>query len=87
MGFDFRELMCPVLLAFERSHAQVNFESDVLPILQNHCYQCHGPKQRESGLSTDVRESAMKGVILVRQPSSLAMPQTVRFTVTQASRT
>ncbi len=44
-----------------QSPAQINFESEVLPILQNHCYQCHGPKQRESGYRLDLRESAFKG--------------------------
>tara|TARA_R110002095_G_scaffold184553_6_gene161763 strand:+ start:8569 stop:11610 length:3042 start_codon:yes stop_codon:yes gene_type:complete len=38
----------------------VEFNRDVLPILSNHCYMCHGPDSatRESGLRLDQRESA-----------------------------
>tara|TARA_R110002111_G_scaffold227346_1_gene288796 strand:+ start:679 stop:3720 length:3042 start_codon:yes stop_codon:yes gene_type:complete len=38
----------------------IEFNRDVLPILSNHCYMCHGPDSatREAGLRLDQRESA-----------------------------
>ncbi len=41
--------------------AQVDFESEVLPIFQSHCYDCHGPEKRESGFQLNLRENAFKG--------------------------
>ncbi|MCA9014019.1 MAG: DUF1549 domain-containing protein, partial [Planctomycetaceae bacterium] len=38
----------------------IEFNRDVLPILSNHCFMCHGPDSttREAGLRLDQRESA-----------------------------
>ena len=40
----------------------VSFNRDVLPILSDNCFACHGPdaKQAKGGLRLDLRESAMK---------------------------
>ncbi|QDT97157.1 PSD1 and planctomycete cytochrome C domain-containing protein [Gimesia aquarii] len=40
---------------------KIEFNRDVLPILSNHCFICHGPDSatRESGLRLDQRESAI----------------------------
>ena len=40
--------------------ADVNYQRDVLPILSNHCFQCHGPdaNTRESGLRLDTAAGA-----------------------------
>ncbi len=40
---------------------KIEFNRDVLPILSNHCYVCHGPDSatREAGLRLDQRESAI----------------------------
>lgn len=40
---------------------KVDFRRDVLPILSNHCYTCHGPDSatREAGLRLDQRDSAI----------------------------
>ena len=42
--------------------AEVRFNRDVLPILSDHCFACHGPdaKQRKAKLRLDVREEALK---------------------------
>ncbi len=40
---------------------QVNFSQDVLPILTEHCLECHGSKLRESGLRIDDRENLLRG--------------------------
>ena len=39
----------------------VGFAADVLPILQRHCFECHGPRAQEGGLRFDDRTAAMKG--------------------------
>ncbi len=40
---------------------QVDYARDVRPILQEHCYKCHGSKTQESGLRLDVKSEALKG--------------------------
>src|SRR5262245_12031364 len=40
---------------------QVDFESDVRPIFQQHCERCHGPRQQKGGLRLDLRAAAMRG--------------------------
>ncbi len=41
--------------------AAVDFKSEVRPILEDHCYRCHGPKKQKSSLRLDVREAAFEG--------------------------
>lgn len=50
-------LLSDVVAAEEK----IEFNRDVLPILSNHCYVCHGPDSatREAGLRLDLRESAI----------------------------
>ena len=37
------------------------FQQSVQPILQAHCYECHGPEKQKSGLRLDSREMALAG--------------------------
>ncbi len=39
----------------------IDFSRDILPVLSNHCFQCHGPDEesREGGFRLDLRESAI----------------------------
>jgi mono/diheme cytochrome c family protein len=39
----------------------VDFEKDILPIFRRHCFDCHGPKEQESGLRVDRRSSLIRG--------------------------
>src|SRR5215468_189665 len=51
------------LAAVRTSAAEpVNFGRDVLPILSDNCFQCHGPdaKARKAKLRLDVQDSALR---------------------------
>ena len=41
--------------------AKVNFEDDVLPLLQDYCMDCHGPEKKKSGFRLDRRVYLLKG--------------------------
>jgi hypothetical protein len=55
---------------------QVDFVRDVRPILETHCYSCHGPHKQKSSLRFDVKSAAMRGgenygpCIVPNEPSS-----------------
>ncbi len=54
-------LFCGLLLASQASSAPVDFAREVRPILQAHCYECHGEEKRKSGLRLDIKSEALKG--------------------------
>ena len=41
--------------------APVDFVREVRPILETHCYECHGDKKQKSGLRLDIKSEAFKG--------------------------
>ncbi len=41
--------------------APVDFARDIQPILQSHCYECHGPEKARGRLRLDRRSGALKG--------------------------
>ena len=43
------------------SKRNVDFANDVQPVLEAHCYSCHGPERRESNYRLDVKASAFAG--------------------------
>ena len=53
--FVYADALCGV------SCADVNFERDVLPILNEHCIGCHGPDSQESKLRLDSMVVALRG--------------------------
>lgn len=40
---------------------KIDYKADVAPILERSCYQCHGPKKHQAGLSLHNRDKAMTG--------------------------
>jgi hypothetical protein len=47
--------------AAENSSAQVSFSSDVMPILQTYCIECHGGRRIREGLDMRTHESLLNG--------------------------
>ena len=39
----------------------VEYEDDILPILEDHCLKCHGPDKQKAGLRVDQRWSLLRG--------------------------
>ena len=46
--------------------APPDFARDVRPILEKHCFACHGPERRESELRLDRRDDALRGGAVAR---------------------
>ncbi|MBM4022513.1 MAG: DUF1549 domain-containing protein [Planctomycetes bacterium] len=54
--------MCAIsLLASTAAAADPDFARDVRPILERHCYACHGSDEQTSSYRLDVRERAIQG--------------------------
>src|SRR5438876_975631 len=59
-------ILAPLALTIgARVHAQptgpkIDYSRDVLPILANNCFSCHGPAEQKAGLRLDLREHAIK---------------------------
>ncbi|MBI1902121.1 MAG: hypothetical protein HYS13_13555 [Planctomycetia bacterium] len=45
----------------EEKPAAVDFAKQVRPILAEHCFRCHGPKEQKNGLRLDRRDDALRG--------------------------
>ena len=50
-----------LLLASAALHAAVSFETEVKPIFEKQCAECHGPKKQKSEFRLDDREVALHG--------------------------
>ena len=64
-------ILIPLALAFagqvdgqpdesKRKEAGIDYSRDILPILANNCFSCHGPAEHKAGLRLDQREQAIK---------------------------
>ena len=40
---------------------QIEYDQHVKPILAAKCFECHGPRQQQSGLRLDLRQNALRG--------------------------
>src|SRR3954470_24465710 len=59
-----RALALVALLAacpWASAEAPPDFDRDVRPILEQHCFKCHGPDKAKAGLRLDQKPSALKG--------------------------
>jgi ankyrin repeat protein len=43
------------------AETRVNYDTQIRPILAQHCYACHGPEAQQSGLRLDLRQAALRG--------------------------
>ncbi len=48
-------------LASAAEKPRVDFEREILPLLKDHCYQCHDNRKHPSGLRLDLKASALRG--------------------------
>ncbi|MCH2250956.1 MAG: PSD1 and planctomycete cytochrome C domain-containing protein [Cognatishimia sp.] len=48
-------------LAMTSAAAETDFKQDVFPILEAHCFKCHGPDKQESDLRLDSRAGMLTG--------------------------
>lgn len=44
-----------------QAHEAVSFATDVMPILEQHCWECHSEQSAELGLKLDTYEGVMAG--------------------------
>jgi hypothetical protein len=59
------------------------FEARIRPILEEHCFKCHGPRKQESGLRLDSREKVLRGsdagpVVVPGKPDESPLIEAVR---------
>ena len=62
-----------VLSLSAQEESPPSFETDVLPILQHHCLQCHSEQARQGGLSLETLDAVLAGgdsgsVVVARKP-------------------
>lgn len=62
----------------------IQFEKNVLPILQEHCFKCHGDTKNKGGLKLTSRESLLEGgdsglVIDLKNPSDSKLLNAIRY--------
>ena len=67
VAFSMLAMMTDAVMARSELSGPIQFNRDVLPILADKCFTCHGPdaNQRKTGLRLDARDSAIaekKGV-------------------------
>lgn len=62
MGFGFTGAAAQLDISSlpEPARTKVDFVRDIQPILQKHCYSCHGPEKQENDLRWDTKTSALR---------------------------
>ena len=54
---------CPVTGLAGGQVAQIDFKSQIQPILERACLECHGPVKQSNGFRLDTREAILEGGI------------------------
>src|SRR5437773_10587482 len=49
-----------VVLTESAANSAPDFSREVRPLLEKHCFKCHGPEKQKGGLRFDTREGAFK---------------------------
>ncbi len=77
---------CPAISGLTPVHSQeIDFENDVLPILEDNCMYCHGEDEQESGFRLDSRVGLLKGgdygdpVLVPGQPDKSALVTVIEY--------
>lgn len=81
-----------LLLVIQPVRSAVDFSRDILPILSDKCFHCHGPdeKARQAGLRLDTKEGAFrqrKGRAIIHPGKSAASELIRRITTTDPDET
>ena len=58
---NFALVLCLIVFIQVFSFAKLEFEDDILPLLEDYCIDCHGPDKSKSGFRVDRRVHLLKG--------------------------
>ncbi len=56
-----RRAYLTIALASLPATVAVDFETEIQPIFEEHCYSCHGPRKQKGDMRLDQRASLLKG--------------------------
>jgi ankyrin repeat protein len=59
----FPVVLLAALMPGARAATPVDYARDIQPLLQEHCYECHGPEKQKNGYRLDRRSTAFSGLV------------------------
>ncbi len=60
-GLHWSPLVWLGLIAVASAANPIDFQRDVRPVFERHCFRCHGPEKQKGGLRLDVKQRALAG--------------------------